>query len=327
MFRLKTPHAAPLAHMLRMFGYFLGSTVLIGILLQSAFSVPGFSTVASLLVTATLSLVIGLVLTIVIRRLANLTQTGRFLQYASFWLGSYFAVLLATKLFPGAIWHNAPGFESLLIFALAFGPATYFKEVPWKGRTWLPVIKNRKNTQGGSVFLKHLSLRIKAGVFDNFGTMRKSRQAWQDLVDFEELHLPTRSSRRSSALMELARSFTNPQREHLLIARELLDTAYENVVYDKGENHRLAADALQMLGDVEGGLGNTGESLQYHQDAEAIYLQTAPLKLSRANNLQALARAYNKLGDWENYEWCTREATLIRNVLLVYPRRMTGGWR
>ena len=327
MFRLKTPHASPFAHMLRLFGYFLGSTTLIGILLQSAFSAPSFSTVASLLVTASLSLVIGLALTIVIRQLGNLTQTGRFLQYASFWLGSYCALLVATKLFPGAIWHDSPALESLLIFAFTFGPATFFKEVPWKGRTWLPVARKRKNTLRDSAFFKHLHLRIKAEVFDTFGTMRKSRQAWQELVDFEELHLPARSSRRSHALMKLALSLTDPVREHLLIASELLETAYENIVNDKGENHRLAADALQMLGTVEGGLGNAGASLQRHQEAEAIYLQTAPLNLSRVHNLWALARAYNKLGAWKNSQWCTREANIIRNVLLLHPRRMTGGWR
>jgi hypothetical protein len=327
MFRLKTPHAAPIAHMLRMLGYFLGSTTVMGILLQSALSVPRLSTVASLLVTAFLSLVLGLALTIVIRRLANLTQTGRYLQYASFWLGSYCAVLLATVLFPGVIWHHSHALESLFIFALAFGPATYFKEVPWKGRTWLPIAKKRKGQRKISVFFVRAWLHIRADVFDSFGTMRKSRQTWQDVVDFEELHLPTQSSSRSLALMELARSYTNGQRDNLIIARGLLDTAYENIVNDKGEKHRLVADALQMLGDVEGGLGNREESLQLHQDAEAIYLEASPLNLRRAHNLQALARAYNQLGDWENSEWCTKEATIIRSTQLLYPARMTGGWR
>jgi tetratricopeptide (TPR) repeat protein len=327
MFRLKTPHAAPIAHMLRMFGYFLGSTALIGILFQSTLSIPSVTTVVSLLVTASLSLVIGLVLTIVIRRLANLTQTGRILQYASFWLGSFCAVLLASTLFPGAVWHYSPALESLLIFAFAFGPATYFTEVPWKGRTWLPVAKKRKNRQRDSVFFQHAWLRIKAELFDNFGTMRKSRRAWQLLVDFEEVHLPARSSRRSRALMELARSFTTGQRDQHLIALELLHTAYENIVNDKGEKHHHAADALQMLGDVQGGLANTEESLRYHQDAEAIYLEARPLSLNRARNLQALARAYSKLGDWRKSEWCTREATIIRSVQLLYPRRVTGSWR
>jgi hypothetical protein len=326
MFRIKTPHAAPLAHMLRMFGYFLYSSALIGILLQKSPSVPGISTVASLLVTASLSLVLGLLVTIVIRWLATLTQTGRVLQYASFWLGSYSAVLIATAVFPGAIWHYPPSPESLLIVVLAFGGATYLKEVPWKGRTWLPVAKKQKGKSRVFTFLNRAWLRTKAEILDGFGSERRSRLAWQNLVNFEELHLPGQSSGRSFALMQLARSYIDGQRDHHVFAKGLLDTAYENIVKDKGETHRLAADALQMQGQVEYGLGNRNESLRLHQEAEVIYLEKSPLSIERARNLQDLSRAYNRLGDWKNADWCSREATGIRSILLL-SGRMTGGWR
>ncbi|MDZ4833267.1 MAG: hypothetical protein SGJ27_05645 [Candidatus Melainabacteria bacterium] len=130
-------HAFASRHFLNMLGYFVGASALI-LLFDSSISAAGFlSGAAAAVIIGFVGLVVGLGVTIVLRSVFGLMQTGRFIQYLCFFLGTTLGVSLASfavsSLVVPSVW--AAG---LLIFAIAFGAATWTGEVPVKGRTWLP---------------------------------------------------------------------------------------------------------------------------------------------------------------------------------------------
>lgn len=134
-------------HLRNMYLYFLAATV-------AAFAFGcGTSVAAASLSTLLLAGVAAVIVsgcavlggifgTMQMRMRLGLRQTGRVLQYASFTLSAYVGLLVASFVFGsllGAITVSAPFWTALAIFLMAFIPATLFGEVPWQGRTWLPV--------------------------------------------------------------------------------------------------------------------------------------------------------------------------------------------
>lgn len=91
------------------------------------------------IVTGSVAMVGGLLVTMVLRQTLGLVQTGRVLQYAGFWVASLAGVQAAGLFFDETFIMVNPFLSALAIFAVAFGAATAAGEIPWKGRTWLPV--------------------------------------------------------------------------------------------------------------------------------------------------------------------------------------------
>ncbi|HEY9757330.1 MAG TPA: hypothetical protein V6C97_19330 [Oculatellaceae cyanobacterium] len=136
MFKIKTPHGNAGRHFVRMCGAFIASGFVALLCMQSVHISAALIGYAAF--TPTIGFVGGLLLTIVLRQVFSLVQTGRFLQYACFWLGVYGAALAGRVLFSGVLQANSALF-AFVTFALAFAVMTATGEVPWKGRTWLPV--------------------------------------------------------------------------------------------------------------------------------------------------------------------------------------------
>ncbi len=133
--RIKTPHGNNGQHLFNMLCFFCASAFLcltFGNVVNNPSALLGGG-----LIVGGLGLIAGLLATIVFRIAFGLIQTGRFLQYACFWAGTYIAVVLADFLFIGFVSDN-PVVLSLVVFALAFAGATVAGEVPTRGRTWLP---------------------------------------------------------------------------------------------------------------------------------------------------------------------------------------------
>ncbi|MBU6452446.1 MAG: hypothetical protein KGS72_11745 [Cyanobacteria bacterium REEB67] len=87
----------------------------------------------------------GVFLTVQARSLFNLMQTGRFIQYGSFWLSGLVALKVAALLFSSVLVVTNGALASLVATAICFTAATASGRIPWKGRTWLPVrMKSRK---------------------------------------------------------------------------------------------------------------------------------------------------------------------------------------
>lgn len=131
-------HAFKSRHFLNMNGYFIAAaalTLLIGFGMSAGSLLSGL---LSAVVIGVTGLTVGLGATILIRQVFGLMQTGRFIQYLSFFLGTWLGVGLASLLFSGLVITSAAG-AALTTFAFAFGAATLVGEVPWKGRTWLPM--------------------------------------------------------------------------------------------------------------------------------------------------------------------------------------------
>jgi len=138
--RVRTPHGDNGQHLFNMLCFFLGATLLsisFGNVVSDASALLGGG-----FIVGGVGLAAGLLLTIVFRVLFGLVQTGRFLQYACFWAGTYAGVELADRLFAGFSSEH-PIMLAFAVFALAFMLATWAGEVPIRGRTWLPKKKPR----------------------------------------------------------------------------------------------------------------------------------------------------------------------------------------
>lgn len=141
---IKTPHGNPLRHMRNMLGYFLAASLIVifaGLGASSNGSIV--SAVAASAVTAAIGLIGGIFVTMIFRSTFKLVQTGRWLQYAGFWLASWLGLTASAALFVGSVSLTSPLLASFLVFAIGFGSATAFGEVPWRGRTWLPVRRKK----------------------------------------------------------------------------------------------------------------------------------------------------------------------------------------
>ena len=145
MFKIKTPHRRPLRHLLNMFGLFVsGAVTTVGLHLGAtvtaggATGMPILPLIASALTAGAISLLGGVLVTATVRRVLNLVQTGRVIQYAGFSLASLLGLKLAAYFF-AAITITSPLLAGFCLFAIAFSLATALGEVPWRGRTWLPM--------------------------------------------------------------------------------------------------------------------------------------------------------------------------------------------
>jgi hypothetical protein len=137
--KIKTPHGNHFNHLRNMFGYFLAGALL------TVFIGLGADVVGSLLsaalgaaLAAAVALLGGIFVTMIFRTAFRLVQTGRILQYAGFWLSSWLgleAAIAAT----GSLTLSNSFVASLAFFGISFGAATLFGQVPWRGRSWMPI--------------------------------------------------------------------------------------------------------------------------------------------------------------------------------------------
>jgi hypothetical protein len=75
----------------------------------------------------------------------NLMQTGRLVQYGSFWLTGALAFKVAGLVLGSFLVVSNAALASLVATVICFTAATATGRIPWKGRTWLPVrMKNNK---------------------------------------------------------------------------------------------------------------------------------------------------------------------------------------
>lgn len=149
-FKVKTPHRRPWSHLLKMYGYFLLGSLICMILGMGA-SLSTLSDIfAAAAITAALSLVGGIFVTASVRALFGLTQTGRLLQYAGFWLATLGALQLTDYFVP--VYLLVGGTVAAFVIVLfSFAGAIIFGEVPVKGRGWLPVRRKSEATSGADL--------------------------------------------------------------------------------------------------------------------------------------------------------------------------------
>jgi Na+/melibiose symporter-like transporter len=126
------------AHLRNMFLYFILGTL--SVLVFGIGLTPGDNwamLVLSLVLVPASTIVLAITATMQLRQRLSLMQTGRFIQWGAF----YLSALLALWLFSlaGAITLSNGWLAALVLFAISFGAATAFGEVPWRGRTWLPM--------------------------------------------------------------------------------------------------------------------------------------------------------------------------------------------
>ncbi len=138
--KIKTPHGNPLSHFAKMLSFFTFSAAVV-LLLGLGATVSG-SLPAILLAVAGVALATllgGIFSTMILRTAFRLVQTGRILQYVSFSAVASAVLLLFAWCLPATFAVTNPILAGLLIFTLAFAPATLTGTVPFKGRRWWPV--------------------------------------------------------------------------------------------------------------------------------------------------------------------------------------------
>ncbi|CAN5539870.1 hypothetical protein BH11CYA1_BH11CYA1_15000 [soil metagenome] len=136
---IKTPHGNPFTHLRNMFGYFLVGallTVLIGLGVQVGSVVTA---VLGAALAAAIALLGGILVTMIFRTAFKLVQTGRILQYGGFWLACWLGLEAAAAVFSNTLALSNGFLASLAFFAIGFGAATVFGQVPWRGRSWMPI--------------------------------------------------------------------------------------------------------------------------------------------------------------------------------------------
>jgi hypothetical protein len=126
------------SHLRNMFLYFLAATLLVfttgvGLTLGSSWLLIALAAA----VIPAITLGVGIGSTMQLRGLLSLMQTGRLIQWAAFFIGALLSLHIASLI--GAVTLTSHWLSALVLFATAFGAATVFGEVPWRGRTWLPV--------------------------------------------------------------------------------------------------------------------------------------------------------------------------------------------
>ncbi len=141
----KTPHGNPLHPFFKTYAFFVLSSALvlffgIGASLSASFA----GSIGLVLSVAMTSLVLGIFSTMILRTVFNLAQTGKVLQYLAFAKVSVLAVLIHHFFFPASLQVDIPILAGLMIFILAFAPATLTGVIPFKKRRWMPVPHKRK---------------------------------------------------------------------------------------------------------------------------------------------------------------------------------------
>jgi len=137
---IKTPHGNPFTHLRNMFGYFLAAaliTVMAGLGVQVGG--PVLTAALGAAVAASIALLGGIFATMIMRTAFKLAQTGRILQYGGFWLACWLGLEAAAALFADSLALTNALAASAVFFGIGFGAATIFGQVPWRGRTWLPI--------------------------------------------------------------------------------------------------------------------------------------------------------------------------------------------
>ncbi len=89
-------------------------------------------------VTALCALAGGMGVTISTRATFSLMQTGRLIQWPAFMLSAWAGLSISSFILGAALTVTSGFLASAMIFGLAFGWGYFRKEIPWKGRTWLP---------------------------------------------------------------------------------------------------------------------------------------------------------------------------------------------
>lgn len=141
-------------HPLKVFLFFVFASAVtmtlgLGVSLGGSLAQAAFVAVASSAMVGLFALGGGMGITIYSRSLFGLMQTGRVIQWPAFilstWAGLSAAAWVFNTLFGTALAVSSGLFASLAIFAMAFGWGYLRGEIPWKGRTWMPVkMPNRK---------------------------------------------------------------------------------------------------------------------------------------------------------------------------------------
>jgi len=127
-------------HLHKMFFHFLGAALLVCLCSLGLTTTGGFllAALAMALVSAG-SLAGGVGLTIALRSVFGLTQLGRLVQYASFWLSASVSLAIVGWIFSESLMIYSTLGAGFAIFAVAFTAATITGEVPTRGRSWLPM--------------------------------------------------------------------------------------------------------------------------------------------------------------------------------------------
>lgn len=143
----KTPHGNAYMHFLKMLALFTISSAVVtllslgvslsGVFLQNVGVICGLSLG---------SLVLGIFFTMLMRTFFGLIQTGRILQYLGFIASSTAMVYLFSLIFPTVVTASISLLAGAAIFAIAFLPATALGVVPYRKRTWMPVIRKQKKS-------------------------------------------------------------------------------------------------------------------------------------------------------------------------------------
>jgi len=136
-----------MSHLIKVILYFFGSA-----LVALFFGLGAHFTAGNLLPGVVVALLVsvaavagGVFLTVQARSIFSLMQTGRFVQYASFWLSGVVALKIAALLFSSVLVVSSASLASFVALVVCFSAATFTGRIPWKGRTWLPVrMKNKK---------------------------------------------------------------------------------------------------------------------------------------------------------------------------------------
>jgi len=136
-----------MSHLIKVILYFFGSALVallfgLGAHFTAGSLLPGIVVAALVSVAAVAG---GVFLTVQARAIFSLMQTGRFVQYGSFWLAGAVALKIAALLFSSVLVVTSASLASFVALVVCFTTATLTGQIPWKGRTWLPVrMKNKK---------------------------------------------------------------------------------------------------------------------------------------------------------------------------------------
>lgn len=137
-------------HPLKVFIFFVVASLVtmfagVGASLSGDLAWQSMSGLVSALMVGAFALGGGMGITIFSRGAFGLMQTGRIIQWPAFIGSTWEGFTLAAWLFAGTLAVTSGLLASLFTFGLAFGWGYLRKEIPWKGRTWLPMkMPNRK---------------------------------------------------------------------------------------------------------------------------------------------------------------------------------------
>lgn len=136
-------------HPTKVFLYFLFASAIamsfgLGVAVTGTLLAQALTTVVASAIVGAFSLGGGMGITIASRSVFGLMQTGRAIQWPAFIVSAWAGLAVVGLLF-SSVAVTSGLFASLAIFAMAFGWGYFRKEIPWKGRTWLPKkMPNRK---------------------------------------------------------------------------------------------------------------------------------------------------------------------------------------